>query len=77
MFCSDKIVSRKLIFGVIGLFISLMLVSCASMRTYDTVRVSTDRSAIDILKNKSDAIKNINGELTLIPSSFKVPSIDS
>lgn len=70
-------VSRKLIFGVIGLFLSFMLVSCTGMRTYDTVRVNTDRIAIDILKNKSDAIKSINGELTLIPSTFKVPSIDS
>ncbi|MBI5193742.1 MAG: hypothetical protein HZA08_09920 [Nitrospirae bacterium] len=67
--------SRKLIFGVILFLLPLILASCGSIKSYDTIRVITDNSFIDSLKNKSDSVKSINAELDIIPSTLKAPSI--
>ena len=68
---------KRLIPFVVLLLVNTFFSSCAGLKPYDTIRVSTDRSVINLLKNKSDLIKSINAELVLIPSTLTAPSIDS
>lgn len=70
-----KTENRNLIFAVILLFLPLIFVSCGSVKSYDTIRVITDKSFIDVLKNKSGFVKSINAELDIIPATITVPGI--
>lgn len=70
-------VSRKLLIFVILLLLPIILASCGSVKSYETIRVITDKSFIDVLKNKSEFVKSINAELDIIPSTLKAPSISA
>lgn len=70
-------VSRKLILISILFFLPLILTSCSSVKSYDTIRVITDKSFIDALKKKSDFVKSINAELDIIPATITVPGISA
>lgn len=51
------------------------LVSCTGIKSYETIRISTDKNVIDVLKNKADIIKSFNADLDLIPSAIGAPKI--
>ena len=62
---------------LITLLAVLLLQSCTALRPSTDLSVSTDRSAIEFLQNRSESIDGLKAELNLNPSDITIPSIDA
>lgn len=67
----------KYVSCLITLLAVLLLQSCSALRSSTELSVSTDRSAIAFLQNRSGSIDRLKAELKLNPSDITIPSIDA
>lgn len=56
---------------------SLFILSCARVKPYPDIGISTDKRVIEVLQSKAEGIKTINATLSIKPAALRAAALDA
>ncbi len=56
---------------------SLFILSCARVKPYPDIGISTDKRVIEALQGKAEGIKTMNATLSITPAALRAPALDA